>query len=150
MRCFCVDTGEAESFVLLQPSAMTVLHLCEQAMEMYSNAQEEDMEGMGDGDEGGGVSEGVTLPTPAQLDAEIQSAQAAAAEMEEEEQGRAGVYTFLTFYMISRVSQYAMRLQWGMYSIASILHTSQNNLHFFAQDLTPYFVVADAFDHEAN
>ena len=39
---------------------------------------------MGDGDEAGGMSEGGGFPSPSQLDADIQSAQAAVAEMEEE------------------------------------------------------------------
>ncbi|DBA73228.1 TPA: hypothetical protein ACH3X1_011294 [Trebouxia sp. C0004] len=71
-----------------------------QAMEMLSTAQkansqqeQEGEEGMGDGDEGplaALAAEGLPLPAPGQFAAEVQAAQAAAAEMEEEARVHAG------------------------------------------------------------
>lgn len=68
-----------------------------QAMEMNSDAEqansemvEEGIEGMGDGDERTGGSRASPLPSPGQFGAEVQAAQAAAVEMEEEARAHAG------------------------------------------------------------
>lgn len=61
-------------------------------MEMDSSTQGEhqhvstDMPGTNDGDEGVGDPQGAPLPTPTQLDADMQSAQDAAAAEEEEQE----------------------------------------------------------------
>lgn len=60
------------------------------AEQANSQMVEEGIDGMGDGDEGTGGSRASPLPSPGQFGAEVQAAQAAAVEMEEEARAHAG------------------------------------------------------------